>query len=67
MYLLSDLSTTSLHTSDFCHLVNALTPTDCGDWQNWRPYKIEVLAVSSKAFIHTTTKGYLRVVYPTTQ
>ena len=29
MYLLLGLSIINLYIRDFCHLVNALTPTDC--------------------------------------
>ncbi len=33
----------------------------------WRPHKREVLAASSRAFIHITTRGCLRVIYLTPQ
>ncbi len=35
--------------------------------RSWRPYKREVLAASSKAFINTATKGCSSIVHPMTQ
>ncbi len=54
----------STHQKAFIILVKALT---FYRRQSWRPHKREVLIASSKAFIHTSIKGCLRVIHLTTQ
>ncbi len=54
----------STHQKAFIILVKALTFHK--RW-SWRLHKEEILAMSSRAFIYTATKGYLRVIYLTPQ
>ena len=62
MCLLLGLEATGLPTKRLLSFsVNALTFIK--ERQSWRPYKEEVLAAFSKAFIYTATKGCLIMIH----